>query len=96
MKDRLMDRIEHLQETSLVVEDLTCKHCIRNVLDALRAVDGVVAARVNAPPAIDEPPDVSVCGTVTVKFNPEFVTPQRIRETIQQQGFRVLRLQNGG
>ncbi|MNK70414.1 Copper chaperone CopZ [compost metagenome] len=95
MKDRLMDRIEHLKETSLVVEDLTCKHCIRNLLDELRTVDGVVAARVNAPPVIDEPPDVSVCGTATVKFNPEFVTPQRIRETIEHQGFRVIRFQSG-
>lgn len=95
MNDRLMDRIAHLKETSLVVEDLTCKHCIRNLLDAVRAVDGVVAARVNAPPAIDEPADVTVCGTVTVKFNPEFVTEPRIREAIEQQGFRVMRLQNG-
>ena len=95
MKDRLMDRIEHLKETSLVIEDLTCKHCIRNLLDALRAVDGVVAARINAPPAIDEPAEVTVNGTATVKFNPEFVSVQRIRETIEHQGFRVVRLQNG-
>ncbi len=95
MKDNLMDRIGQLRETSLVVEDLTCKHCIRNIIDDLRAVDGVVAVRVNAPPAIDEPPDEPVCGTATVKFNPEFVNPQRIRDVIQGHGFRVVRLQNG-
>ncbi len=95
MQDSLIDRIEHLKETSLVVEDLTCKHCIRNLLDELRAVDGVVAAKINSPPAIDEPPDEPVCGTATVKFNPRFVDPQRIRETIEHHGFRVVRFQNG-
>ncbi len=95
MKDRLMDRIEHLKETSLVVEDLTCKHCIRNLLDELRAVDGVVAARITSPPAIDEPPDEPICGTATVKFNPDFVAPKKICETIEQHGFRVVRYQNG-
>lgn len=95
MKDSLMDRIEHLKETSLVVEDLTCKHCIRNLLDEVRALDGVVAARVNSPPAIDEPAEETVCGTATVKFNPAFIGPQQIRQTIEQHGFRVVRLQNG-
>ena len=95
MNDRLMDRIAQLKETSLIVEDLTCKHCIRNLLDELRAVEGVIAARVNSPPAIDEPPDEPICGTTTVKYNPQFVTPQQIRETIEHHGFRVVRLQNG-
>lgn len=93
MKENLMERIAHLKETSLVVEDLTCKHCIRNILDDLRGLDGVVAARVNAAPAIDEPPDEPVCGTITVKFNPEFVAPQQFRDLLQRHGFRVVRFQ---
>lgn len=96
MKDRLLDRVGNLKETSLVVEDLTCKHCIRIVLDALRAVDGVVAARVNAPPAIDEPADELVCGTATIKYNPDYVTPERLREIVQERGYRVMRLQYPG
>lgn len=95
MKDSLMDRIEHLKETSLVVEDLTCKHCIRNLLDDLRAMDGVVAARVNSSPAIDAPPEETVYGTATVKFNPDFIGPPQIRQLIERHGFRVVRLQNG-
>jgi len=88
-----MERIEHLNEISMVVEDLACKHCIRNLLNDLRAVDGVVAARINSAPAIDEPLDESIYGTATVKYNPAFVQPQDIRRKIEQHGFRVVRFQ---
>jgi copper chaperone CopZ len=96
MNDRLTDRLARLQETTLVVEDLTCKHCIRNVLDDLRAVEGVIAARVNGPPAIDDPLDEPICGTATVKFNPDFIDPAQIRETVERHGFRVVRFQGEG
>lgn len=94
MKDSLMERLAHLQETSMFVEDLTCKHCIRNLLDELRALDGVVAARVASAPAIDAPLDEMVCGVATIKFNPEFVSLDRLRQTIEQLGFRVVRSQS--
>lgn len=94
MNERMTDKLARLQETTLVVEDLTCKHCIRNLLDDLRSVEGVVAARISSPPAIDDPLDEPICGSATVKFNPDFVTPPRIRETVERHGFRVTRFLN--
>ena len=91
MNENRVHRIEHLQESSLFVEDLTCKHCIRVLLDELRSLDGVVAVRVSGTPPIDQPADEPGCGVATIKYNPDFVQLERIRRIIEGRGFRVIR-----
>ncbi len=73
----------HFKEVSYFVEELTCKFCVRRVLDGLRAVDGVVAVRVSSAPVLDDMTGTGY-GIATVKYNPEFTGVNQLKEYLEE------------
>lgn len=79
----------HFKEVSYFVEELTCKFCVRRVLDGLRAVDGVIAVRVSSAPVLDDMTGAGY-GIATVKYNPDFTGVNQLKEFMEGDlGFTV-------
>jgi copper chaperone CopZ len=86
----------HHREVSFFVEDITCKICVRRIIDGLRALDGAIAVRANSAPFHEESGTTGL-GVVTVKYNPEFITLERFKEVLEQDlGFRVAEIHEEG
>jgi copper chaperone CopZ len=80
-----------MHEARLAVEELTCKHCVRKVLEALQALDGVVAVRVQAPPdSLVGPTDRTLTSHVVVKFVDGRIRPDELVRAVRAAGYRVL------
>lgn len=80
----------HFKEVSYFVEELTCKFCVRRVLDGLRSIDGVIAVRVSSAPLLDDLADASGYGIATVKYNPDFTGVTPLKEFMEVRlGFTV-------
>lgn len=79
----------HFKEVSYFVEELTCKFCVRRVLDGLRAIDGVIAVRVSSAPVLDDLTGTGY-GIATVKYNPEFTGVNQLKQYMEDRlGFTV-------
>lgn len=77
------------KEVSYFVEELTCKFCVRRVLDGLRSVEGVIAVRVSSAPILDDMVGTGY-GIATVKYNPEFTGVHRLKDYMEERlGFTV-------
>ncbi|MNX82395.1 hypothetical protein D3C86_1141240 [compost metagenome] len=86
----------HHREVSFFVEDITCKVCVRRIVDGLRALEGVIAVRASSGP-FEEDTGLTGLGVVTAKYNPEFVTHGRLKEVLERDlGFKVAEIREEG
>lgn len=60
------------------VDGMSCNHCVNSIKNAVGSLKGVEKVEVH----LDEK-------TVAVEYNGETVTPQTIKETIEDQGYDV-------
>jgi copper chaperone len=63
---------------TLNVKGMSCGHCINSIEGSVGKLSGVTTVKVN----LDS-------GTVSVEFNPNEVTLDKIKETIDDQGYDV-------
>jgi copper chaperone len=69
-----------MEQTIINVEGMSCEHCVAAVTNAVSALPG--ASRV----AVD-----LAAKTVTVHFDPALVTADQIADTIEDQGYDVVK-----
>ncbi|WP_221568346.1 copper chaperone CopZ [Alkalihalobacillus sp. TS-13] len=67
-----------MEKTTLNVQGMSCGHCIQSIEGSVGELTGVTAVNVN----LDS-------GTVRVEFNPNEVPLDKIKETIDDQGYDV-------
>ncbi|MCM3676399.1 copper chaperone CopZ [Peribacillus simplex] len=67
-----------MEKNNLNVKGMSCGHCIKAIEGSVGKISGVNSVKVN----LDS-------GTVEVEFNPNEVTPDSIKETIDDQGYDV-------
>ncbi|MCM3597928.1 copper chaperone CopZ [Metabacillus idriensis] len=67
-----------MEKTTLNVQGMSCGHCIKSIEGNIGKLSGVNSVKVN----LDS-------GTVEVEFNPDDVTLDKIKETIDDQGYEV-------
>lgn len=67
-----------VEKVTLNVEGMSCDHCVRAVEGSVGKLDGISAVKVNLKAA-----------TVDVEFNPEQVSLDKIKDTIDDQGYDV-------
>lgn len=67
-----------MEKMTLNVKGMSCGHCINSIEGSVGALSGVSTVKVN----LD-------LGTVSVEFNPNEVTIEKIKETIDDQGYDV-------
>jgi len=67
-----------MEQLALQIDGMSCGHCISRVQKALARVDGVHVDRVDL-------------GTAQVIYDPDKVSPQRIREAVEDAGYEVRR-----
>ncbi|QIZ08358.1 copper chaperone CopZ [Priestia megaterium] len=67
-----------MEKMTLNVKGMSCGHCINAIEGSVGKLSGVTAVKVN----LDS-------GTVSVEFNPNEVTIDMIKETIDDQGYDV-------
>ncbi len=67
-----------MEQLALQIDGMSCGHCISRVQKALGRVDGVHVDRVDI-------------GTARVTYDPDRVSPQRIREAVEDAGYEVRR-----
>jgi copper chaperone len=67
-----------MEKITLNVKDMSCGHCINSIEGSVGDLSGVTTVKVN----LDS-------GTVSVEFNPNEVTLEKIKETINDQGYDI-------
>ncbi|MBT2606044.1 copper chaperone CopZ [Bacillus sp. ISL-53] len=67
-----------MEKMTLNVKGMSCGHCINSIEGSVGELFGVTTVKVN----LDS-------GTVSVEFNPNEVTIDKIKETIDDQGYDV-------
>jgi copper chaperone len=67
-----------MEKMTLNVKGMSCGHCINSIEGSVGKLSGITAVKVN----LDS-------GTVSVEFNPSQVTIDKIKETIDDQGYDV-------
>ncbi|MBM7587475.1 copper chaperone [Bacillus pakistanensis] len=67
-----------MEKLTLNVSGMSCGHCVNSIEGSVGELSGVTAVKVN----LDS-------GTVDVEFNPNEVTLDKIKETIDDQGYDV-------
>jgi copper chaperone len=67
-----------MEKMTLNVKGMSCGHCINAIEGSVGKLSGVTTVKVN----LDS-------GTVSVEFNPNEVTIDKIKETIDDQGYDV-------
>ncbi|QGQ44254.1 copper chaperone CopZ [Metabacillus sediminilitoris] len=67
-----------MEIVTLNVKGMSCGHCINSIEGSVGELNGVTNVKVN----LDS-------GTVKVEFNPNEVTLDKIKETIDDQGYDV-------
>ncbi|MTT32579.1 copper chaperone CopZ [Terrilactibacillus sp. BCM23-1] len=68
-----------MEKTTLNVTGMSCGHCVKAVEGSVGELSGVKQVKVH----LTE-------GKVDVEFNPEEVTLEKIKETIDDQGYEVV------
>jgi copper chaperone len=67
-----------MEKMTFNVKGMSCGHCINSIEGSVGELSGVTTVKVN----LDS-------GTVSVEFNPNEVTIDKIKETIDDQGYDV-------
>lgn len=67
-----------MEKVTLNVLGMSCGHCVKTVEGSVGALEGVSYVKVNLENS-----------TVDVEYNPEAVTLEKIKETIDDQGYDV-------
>jgi copper chaperone len=67
-----------MEKMTLNVTGMSCGHCVNSIEGSVGELSGVTAVKVN----LDT-------GTVNVEFNPNEVTLDKIKDTIDDQGYDV-------
>jgi copper chaperone len=67
-----------MENITLKVAGMSCEHCVKAVEGSVGALDGIDFVKVDLK-----------SGTVNVKFIPELVTLEQIKETIDDQGYDI-------
>ncbi|MEC2076346.1 copper chaperone CopZ [Metabacillus fastidiosus] len=67
-----------MEKVTLNVKGMSCGHCINSIEGSVGELSGITTVKVN----LDS-------GTVSVEFNPNEVTLDKIKETIDDQGYDV-------
>ncbi|NMD68884.1 copper chaperone CopZ [Bacillus sp. DNRA2] len=67
-----------MENITLKVAGMSCDHCVKAVEGSVGELNGVQTVKVDLK-----------AGTVNVQFNPEVVTLDAIKETIDDQGYDV-------
>ncbi|KKI92104.1 copper resistance protein CopZ [Bacillus sp. SA1-12] len=67
-----------MENVTLNVKGMSCGHCVNSIEGSVGELKGVTNVKVN----LDS-------GTVLVEFNPNEVTLDKIKETIDDQGYDV-------
>ncbi|MBN8200045.1 copper chaperone CopZ [Bacillus sp. NTK034] len=67
-----------MEKITLNVKGMSCGHCVNSIEGSVGKLSGVTTVKVN----LDS-------GTVNVEFNPSQVTIDKIKETIDDQGYDV-------
>lgn len=68
-----------MENTTLQVKGMSCDHCVKAVEGSVGKLSGVESVKVDLK-----------AESVNVKFNPELVTLDQIKETIDDQGYDVV------
>jgi copper chaperone len=68
-----------MEKVTLNVKGMSCGHCVKAVEGSVGTLNGVNAVKVNLDAA-----------TVDVEFNPQQVSLEQIKETIDDQGYDVV------
>jgi copper chaperone len=68
-----------MENTTLKVKGMSCDHCVKAVEGSVGKLSGVESVKVDLK-----------AGSVDVKFNSELVTLDKIKETIDDQGYDVV------
>ena len=67
-----------MEQIAIKIDGMTCGHCVSRVQKALARVEGVHVDQVEI-------------GSARVSYEPSQVSPQRIREAVEDAGFDVRR-----
>ena len=65
-------------ELTLIIEGMTCEHCVNRIEKALRQLKGVESVRMTLDP-----------GQAFVKIDPKLVDEQRLEDVIRENGYQV-------
>lgn len=68
-----------MEHITLNVQGMSCGHCVRSIEGSVGALEGVNKVTVHLAE-----------GKVDVEFNPEAVSLNKIKETIDDQGYEVV------
>lgn len=68
-----------MEKVTLNVKGMSCGHCVKAVEGSVGALNGVSSVKVDLKAA-----------TVDVEFNPQEVTLEQIKETIDDQGYDIV------
>ncbi len=68
-----------MEHVTLTVRGMSCGHCVKAVEGSVGALSGVEKVNVNL-----------ADGKVDVEFNPEQVSLEKIKDTIDDQGYEVV------
>ena len=67
-----------MTQVKLDVPDISCAHCEKTILDALRGQPGVQAVAVSVP-----------AKSVLLKYNEDAITLQKVEEILDEEGYPV-------
>ncbi len=67
-----------MENTTLTVKGMSCDHCVKAIEGSVGELSGVESVKVDLK-----------AESVNVKFNPEIVTLDQIKETIDDQGYDI-------
>ncbi|WP_339148599.1 MULTISPECIES: copper chaperone CopZ [unclassified Sutcliffiella] len=67
-----------MEQVTLKVNGMSCGHCVKAVEGSVGELDGVNSVKVDL-----------ASGTVAVEFKSEQVTVEKIKETIDEEGYEV-------
>ena len=67
-----------MEKITLKVDGMSCEHCVKAVAKSVTALDGIGGVAVKLKD-----------GTVTVKYDPKKIMPDKIKHEIEEQGYTV-------
>jgi copper chaperone len=63
-----------MEQTTIAIQGMSCGHCVASVKGALGRLDGVQVQEVKV-------------GSATVEYDPRAVTPERIAQAVEAEGY---------
>lgn len=65
-----------MERVTMKIDGMTCGHCVAQVTEALKGVDGVTVEQVNV-------------GAATVSFDPDATSERNIAAAVEDKGYAV-------